>query len=506
MDLAHITNSFFNGLFSLFHLNVQLGIAVGVFLGLVVGLLPAIGASMIIVLILPFIFGADPIFALPMLASIMAVNYTAGSVTAVLMGIPGSTASVATVLDGFAMTKKGLGGRGVGAALAASALGGVGAVVFAILMMPVVIPIVLAFKSAEMFCIILLAMCFIATVSKGSTTKGLISGCIGMLLGFVGYHQTTGADRWTFGSIYVYDGISIVSVMLGLFALTILLDMRLSDKSIAPVDTAQAGDMRELWKGVKEVFNHLGLWFRCTVIGYIVGVIPGVGAETAIWVAYGHAKMASKDPSSFGTGNIEGVIAPESANNAKEAGAFLTTMAFGIPGSVGMSYMLVAFMVVGLQPGPRMITEHTNVCFAILQTIAIANVLGAAVCFFGATLLIKATRVPPIYLFVTIMPLTLIGAYNENALLSDIVIMFIITVLGLFMHKTRYPFAPAVLGYVLAPIFELYFWRASSLGGPLFFMTPISIVLILCTIFMLGNNFFMSSFKRLLGPRGRKAV
>ena len=181
-------------------------------------------------------------------------------------------------------------------------------------------------------------------------------------------------------------------------------------------------------------------------------------------------------------------------------------MAFGIPGSVGMAYMLVAFMVVGLQPGPKLITEHANVCFAILHTLAIANVVGAAVCFFAATLLIKVTRVPPIYLFVTIMPLTLIGAYNEGASLSDIVIMLIITVLGIFMHKNRYPFATAVLGYVLAPFLELYFWRALSLGGPLFFLTPISIVLILCTIFMLGNNFFISSFKRLLKPRGRKAA
>ena len=501
-----MTQSFFDGLFSIFHLNIMFGIGVGVFLGLIVGLLPAIGPSMIIVLSLPFIFGVDPLIALPMLTSMMAMNYTAGAATSIILGIPGSTAAVATVLDGFPMTKKGLGGRALGAAFAASALGGVGSVVFAILMMPVVHPIVLAFKSAEMFSLLLLAICFMATVSKGAITKGLLSGCVGILLGFVGFHKTTGADRWTFGSIYVYDGISIVSVMLGLFALTILLDMRLSGKSLAPIDTAQAGDLRELWEGVKEVFRHFGLWFRSTVIGYIVGVIPGIGAETAIWVAYGHAKMTSKDPSSFGTGNIEGVIAPESADNAKEGGALLTTMAFGVPGSVGMAYMMVAFMVVGLQPGPKLLTEHADVCFALLHSLAIANVLGAAVCFFGAPLLLKVTRVPPIYLFVTIMPLTLIGAYNENASLSDIVIMLIITVIGIFMHKNRYPFATAVLGYVLAPFLELYFWRALSLGGPLFFLTPISILLILCTIFMLGNNFFISSFKRLIEPRGRKAA
>jgi putative tricarboxylic transport membrane protein len=506
MDFISMVKAFAEGFISLCQLNVATGILVGTIIGLIVGLLPGIGVSMTIVLILPFLFGVDPVMALPMLCAIQSVNYTGGSITAVLMGIPGSTASVATVLDGYPMTKKGEGGRGVGAAIMASTMGGVVAVLFAIFMMPLVFPVVMAFKSAEMFCIILLAMCFIAGVVRGSMTKGLISGCIGIIMGFVGFQLSTAAERWTFGNLYLYDGLGIASVMLGIFALSVLMDLRTSKKSIAPENVSQAGNLRELWKGAMDVIHHWRLWLISSIIGYIVGVIPGIGAETAIWVAYGQAQKMSKDPTSFGKGNVEGVIAPESANNAKEGGALLTTLAFGIPGSMGMAYMLVAFLVVGLQPGPKMITDHTALSFAMLQTVGIANILGGLICFFGGTFLLNVTRVPAIYLFVTLIPLITIGAYNESGLFSDVIVMLIVGILGICMRQFRYPFAPAVLGFVLAPFFEKYFWLAWNIQGPMLFFTPISIFLNLCTIFFLFYKPIMSLFNRLFKSPGRKAA
>jgi putative tricarboxylic transport membrane protein len=505
MDFTYLIQSFWEGLTNFSHASTLIGVTIGCFVGLLVGLLPAISNSMVVALLIPFIVGVDPMFALPMLTSMMSVNYTAGVMTTILVGIPGSSGNLATIADGFSMTRKGLGGRAIGVALMASATGGIASVVFSIALMPAVVPLVMAFRAPEMFAIILLAMCFMAAVSKGSTIKGLLSGCIGMLLGFVGYQQTTGATRWTFGSVQLYDGIGIVPIMLGLFALTILLEMRPGAKTIAPPDTSQAGNLGELWKGAKMLFSHMGLWFRSSVIGYIVGIIPGIGGETAQWVAYGQAQKTSKDPSSFGKGNIEGIIAPETSTHAGKAGDLLTTMAFGIPGSVGMAYMMVAFLVLGIQPGPKMITENANVVFAILDSVALANVIGALMCFFGATILIKVTRVPPLYLFVTIMPFTLIGAYNDSNVMTDIVIMLIITVLGVFLRKNKYPFAPCVLGFVLAAFFERYFWRALSLQGPLFFLTPISIFLILCTIFFLFNGFFIKLFKRLFTSMRRTA-
>ncbi|MFC1971631.1 tripartite tricarboxylate transporter permease [Chloroflexota bacterium] len=469
--------------------------------GVILGIIPGLQGGIGMVLVLPFMFGADPMIFLPVMATFTAVGATGGSITAILLGIPGTSSNVATTLDGFPMTRKGEGARAVGAGLTSSMLGGAVAVVFAFAMIPLVIPLIMRFRSPEMFFTIVVGLAFLAIIAKGSTMKGVISACLGLLISTIGYQLKTGLPRFTFGNLYLYNGVEMIVIVLGIFALPILIGLIVTGKTIAPLDRKTLGRYKDLFGGVRDVFHHWWLWFRCSAIGYVIGVIPGVGGETAIWVTYGHAKQSSKEPEKFGTGCVEGVIAPESANNSKDGGAMLTTLAFGIPGSGIMVLMLAAFLISGIQPGPNMLIEHTSLSFTLLLTIAIANIIAGVVCFFGIPYLTKLTRISPVYLFSFILPIIFIGIYTYNEAVLDILVLLFIAALGVLLGKFGYSMPVLVLGFILGGLAEYYFWHALDLHGPLFFMTPISLVMIFIVIFFLYRGAISSFLRRLLKPR-----
>jgi len=472
----------------------------GVVSGLIIGVLPGLGSLNGLALFLPFTFRLQPMEAMPLMVALTSVGFTGGAITAILMGIPGEASSVPTTFDGYPMTQKGQGARAIGAAVMGSLLGGVAAAFLALGMVFAVVPVVMALTSREMVFVILIGLAFISVLGKGSMIKGLISGGVGLLLSSVGLNVVTGEPRFTLGMAFLYDGLHLVPVSLGLFAVPQMIDLALqgSGGGIAASKVVLTG-MKDVWEGAKDVFRHWGLWLRSMLIGYLFGVMPGVGASAAVFVAYGQAKQTSKHPELFGTGIVEGVIAPESCDNAKESGSLLTTLALGIPGSATGAMYLGALIMMGLVPGPEMITKHLDLSLTLILIVAVANVIAGGICFYLAPRMAIIARVPGR----VVVPLTLgvifVGSFAFQGLFADLIVLLIFSVIGVAGQRFGYNLGGLFIAYILGDIFENYLFVSLQIGGPLFFMTPISLFLILLLIaffiYAPAKNMFKAQIK-----------
>lgn len=451
--------------------------------GIVVGIIPGINVLAAMALVLPFVFKMDPLAAMPLMVAIAATGFTSGSISSILLGIPGEAASAATIIDGFPMNKKGEGARAIGAALTSSLLGGAAPVILALVMLFAVLPFIMALTSMEMVFIILIGLSFLGVLGRESMLKGLISGGIGLLLASVGLAIVTGEPRYTFGNPFFYDGIHMVPVAIGLFAIPPMVELAMKKgvDTLATQGIVYKG-MKEVWKGVKDVYHHRWLWLRSSLIGYVFGVIPGVGAVGSVFVAYGQAKATSKHPELFGTGIVEGVIAPESCNNAKESGSLLTTMALGIPAHATSALQLGALMILGFKPGPTMIKENLDVALTLLIVVAVANVIGAAICFPIVPTLAKLAAVPGRVLVPVVIVLVMVGSYLFSGNIEDIFVALVFSVLGIIVQRFGYNAPALILGLILGNLFEKYLFISVQLGGPLFFLRPISMSLLIILI------------------------
>ncbi len=495
--------AFFQALQNLGDVWILLFILAGTIWGLVFGLIPGLSGLVGMALFLPFVFGLPAERALPLMVAISAVQFIGGSITAILINIPGTSVNAATLIDGFPMTQKGEGGRALGAALASSGLGGIVSVFLALAMIPVVMFIIMGIVSPDMVFIIVMGLVFIGVLGRSSMVKGLISGGLGLLISFIGFQTVTGIARFSFGSAYLYDGIGLIPLALGIFAIPVIVDLAMGGGTIAQRRVVGIG-AKEVWEGVKDIFRHWGLWLRATVIGYIIGVIPGVGGEVATFVAYGQAKQTSKHPERYGTGIVEGVIAPEAANNSKEGGAVLTTLALGIPGSATMVVLLGAFLMVGLIPGPLMLTEHLDLSFTLLLTIAVANLVGAVICLFIAPRLTRIATIPGHILVPIILSLVLVGSLAYRGLFLDIGMTLLVGVLGVAIKKFGFNAPALFLGYILGSLFEKYFFISLAAWGPLFFVRPVSLTLILIIVALLAFGPIKRVFNHLYTKRVKK--
>jgi TctA family transporter len=453
-----------------------LAIVVATFIGLFIGIIPALGGMVAASLFIPLVYHMSSDIALPFLVSLCCVVYTGGCITTILLGIPGTAPNAATLIDGYPMTQKGQGGRAIGAAITASMFGGVLPVFMSLLIIPIIRPIVLSFKGPEMFMLVLLGLSFIAVLATESKIKGLISGFAGIIFSMLGMQVITGEYRFTFGIPSLSGGLDIIAVALGLFAIGEMFDM------VAKGQTSIAGNntkisFKDVRQGMFDVWKHKGLWLRSTIIGYVVGLFPGVGGDVAMFLAYSQAKMTAKKPEEFGTGRIEGVIAPESANNAKDAGAMLTTLAFGIPGSAVFSILMAGFLMTGVTPGPKLISTSLPLVFALQLGLAIANIVAGIIALSFASKLAKVSTIHMDYMFVVVLVLVCIGCYVTNMTFIDVVIAVIFGIVGFVMKRLNFSRPALVLGFVLGEQFETYFWRSYKLSGPTFFMTTGSLIM-----------------------------
>jgi TctA family transporter len=486
-----------SGLLSIFDPMVLLLIFGGIIFGLILGLLPGLGGLTVLALLMPLCFKLEPTYGIALLIAAYSVIYQGGSLTAVLLNIPGETANAATLLDGFPMTQQGRSGRAIGIAETASAMGGVfGGVVLA-LIIPCIRPVVMAFGSPECFMLVFMGLCFIGVVASASPIKGLIAGGLGLILSFVGYDGVSGIPRFTFGHLYLYDGIRLISLALGLFAIPEAITMITTGGTIAKVEGPITATTADVIEGIKDVFRHWGLFLRSAAIGTLVGIVPGAGGGVAVFVAYGHAKQTSKHPEKFGTGCVEGIIAPESANNAKEGGALVPTVAFGIPGSAGMALLLGALLILGLVPGPSFLEEHLDITFTMVGTLIFASIISSIGCLLLAPKLAKIAYVPGHILAPIVLVLVALGAYAVEFDMRDVLSAFIIGGLGLAMARFDYSRPALFLGYILGELAERYLHISLEAFGWRFIFQPVAFVLLIITILSIFSKSIGNLFRRL---------
>jgi putative tricarboxylic transport membrane protein len=453
---------------------------IGVLCGLIVGVTPGIGGRLSIALAIPFVFGMELVSGAVFLLTMHAVNGTSGQISSILFGVPGDGDDAATTLDGYPMAKNGEAGRALGASVFASGVGGIfGAFVLAI-MIPVLEPIVMAFSPAEFFLMAMLGITFIAFLAGGGQIfKGIIIGFLGLMLATIGTDPYTGTPRFAGDYLFLWDGLSLVTAVLAVFAIPEMIALAVRGGSISSVSMGSVNfSYRQLFEGVKEVPRHWWLAVRCSVIGSVVGMIPGLGSNTAAWLAYGHAVQSSKHPEKFGKGAIEGVMAPEFSSNAREGGSLLPTLFFGIPGSSGMAVLMGAFIILGIQPGPTMMTTQLPLVWTLIWALVVGNVIAVAFLMVIMRWAAVLTFVNGAILVPFIIVLAVIGSYVNEGQWENLIVLVLISIVGYAMLRFDWPRAPFVIGLVLGRVSEESLHKALGLWGWQFFFRPLSLVLV----------------------------
>jgi TctA family transporter len=449
-----ITDAAFTALLNLLVPMRLLFIFFGVLMGLALGAMPGLGGLVGLAILLPFTFDMDPFMAFSIMIGLISVTSTADTIPSVLFGVPGTAASQATIMDGHPMAKNGEAGRAFGAAYTASLMGGLfGALVLAV-SIPVIRPVVLAFGSPEFFMMGMLGISMVAVLSGNAPLKGLIAGAVGLAVGMVGMDPQTGVIRWAFGALYLWDGVPLVPVALGLFAIPEIVDLVIKGTSIADVPK---DSMKGVGRGIRDAFQNWFLVMRCSVIGVWVGATPGLGASVVDWFAYGHAIQSEKGAAdAFGKGDVRGVIAPESANNSKEGGGLIPTLAFGVPGSASMALLLGAMTIQGLSPGSAMLTKHLDVTFTMIWSLVVANIMGTGVCLLFTNLLARIALIRIQLIAPIVLAIVFVAAFQATSNFGDLWSLMILGVIGWFMKRFSWPRPPVILGLVLSSIIENY--------------------------------------------------
>jgi TctA family transporter len=456
--LLDVIGSAFVNVLSGAHLAYML---VGVGVGLIVGILPGLGGIAGMSILLPFVYGMDTVSALALLIGLLAVVPTGDTFTSVLMGIPGSAASQATILDGFPMAKRGEAARALSAAFFGSMVGGLfGALVLTGFIL-VARPVILAFSSAELFMLTLLGLGMVGVLSGSSFIKGLLSCALGLLMGVAGAAPATGEWRLTLGIEYLVDGLPLVVVALGIFAIPEIIDLLRRNTAIAEVAALGRGWLQ----GIRDTIKEWGIVMRCSGIGCLIGAMPGLGGSVADWMAYGHVVQVAKDKSRFGHGDVRGVLAPESANNAVAGGALVPTILFGIPGSGSTAIFLGGMALLGIQPGIMLVETQLDLVYTIIWTLAIANVIGAGLCFAASPFVARLTTLPYAYVAPFMLMIIFFAAYQATADWGDLLSLLAIGVLGLYMRRFGWPRPPLIIGFVLAEGAENYLYQAIQFHG-----------------------------------------
>lgn len=462
-----MTDAAFSALGSLADPSLLIMLAIGVVAGLVIGLIPGLGGTGAVAILLPVTFGMDPEPALAMLIGALAVVHTSDTVAAVLLGAPGSASASVTMLDGYAMARQGQAKRALSLAFLSSMAGGVIGAIGLTLAIPLARPLVLSFGSPELFMLTILGVSLAAVLSRGNVVKGLTAGFLGLLLGLVGTSPTTAEERFSFGSLFLSDGFSLVAVALGIFGLAEIAS-RVGQRRVAEKPVELTGG----WgAGIREWLTHWSQVIRGGLIGIWAGVLPGVGATAGTWLAYGQAVATAKDKRKFGKGDPRGIVGPESANNSVEAGDLIPTFLFGIPGGVPSAMLLGMLLTYGIQPGPAIVTDHLDLMYLIVWAFAIASIAGAFLCFLATGSLAKLTKVPFAVLGPGLLVVMLLGAFQEGGQLGDLWVMVVLGVVGFFLKATGMPRAPFLIGFVLAIPMERYYYLTANLYDGTSWMT-----------------------------------
>ncbi len=434
-------------------------LALGVIVGIALGPIPGVGGLVGMTLLLPLTYGLDPAAGLAMLVGVGAVNNTSDTFPAILLGVPGGSGSQATIMDGYPLARQGQAGRALSASFMASMFGGlIGALVLT-LALPVARPLILSFGTPELLMLSLLGLCTVGLLSGRTPILGLTAAALGLLLGTIGSAPVAPVTRYTFEIEYLFDGIPLIVLSMGLFALPEMVDILARGGAIA---TKMSSFGSGWWEGVKDMRRHWWLVIRHSVIGAGIGAIPGLGSSIAAWLNYGYVIQRAKDKSRFGKGDIRGVIAPESANNAQEGGNLIPTLLFGVPGSAAMAILLAAMVVLGVQPGPKLLESNLSLVFVVIWSLAFANLMATGICIVLCRPISRMTLLPFKLIFPAIFILIVLGAFQSTRHIGDLVCLLLFGLLGWGMKRAGMPRPPLLIGFILAPMIERDLWVTVS--------------------------------------------
>ena len=457
-------------------------LALGCIMGLVLGIVPGIGGLAGTAMLLPFTFTMDPYSAFALLLGLGATTATGDPIPAVLFGVPGGAASAATVLDGFPMAKRGEAGRALSAAYMSSLMGGIFGALLLAISIPILRPVMLFIGSPELLAFSILGISMVAVLSGNAPLRGLTAGCFGVMIAMIGTDPQTGTLRWTMDSLYLWDGLPIVPLLLGVFALPELCDLLIGRVAISS-DTSKANIYKGQWQGVKDCFQNWWLILRCSWIGGGIGSIPGISASVVDWLAYGHALKTEKGASqTFGKGDVRGVIASESSNNAKEGGALVPTIAFGVPGSATMAILLGAFLIHGLVPGPDMLTKNLSITYSMVWSVALANILGAGLCYAFSPQFAKIATLRYTLILPAVLGIVYIGAFEASRQWGDLITLLFFGLVGWIMKQAKWPRPPLILGVVLGDTIERYMFISIERYQLWWLLRPVVAVLLILAI------------------------
>lgn len=478
-----------------------IAIVIAVSLSVAVGLIPGISGTVVMALMVPFVIFTikDPAIGLVMLATVTGVNNTLDSIPAVLVGLPGGATQV-TYLEGHQLARQGKAAHTLGAIYAVSMLGGIfGAIVLA-LTIPVMKPFILNFSFAEIAAMALFGIAMVALLSRGAMVKGLAAGLFGMMLGTVGVDPLSGWERYTFGEVHLYPGLPIVATIIGVFALPEMIDLCMTREPVATRDADTS--RREVFRGFRYGITQWRMLIRQSIFGVFVGAIPGVGSGVVDWLSYAFGIAFTKDKSQFGKGSLQGVLFAESAQNSKEGGQAIPTLALGIPGGPAWAIVIVAMLFYDLAPGPDMLGRNAHITITLVLTLAIANVMVTAIGLLGTSFLAKLTKVPYPIIGSVVIPVAVVAAFLNTLLWHAIALAFAFCVVGLVMKRHQWPRPPLVLGFILGPIFEGNLRSAMGFAGGLtgVIMRPLTLtLLVLLVVFVVGLNLAETHSKRQMG-------
>jgi putative tricarboxylic transport membrane protein len=488
---------FVEGFLQLMTLQIIILMNVGMFIGIIFGVIPGLSANVGIILLLPFTFALDPVSAMTLLCAIYCGGTYGGSVSAITIGTPGTNAAAATLLDGYPLAQNGQANKALMTALVASTIGGAISAFVLLFASPAISKFTLNFGPPEYFTLGVFGLSVIASISGDNLCKGLIAGCFGVLISMVGLDQMSGALRFTFDNLRLMTGLGLVPVLLGLFAIAVILG-----RVYEEFRGNQAGKAFKLDKNDKLTLSELKQClpdiFRSTVIGSIIGAIPGVGTGVAAFISYNEAKRHSKHPEKFGSGVIEGIAAPETANNAVTGTSLIPLLTLGIPGSAVAATLMGALMMHGLIPGPNLFRNQGPMIYAIMIGFVVMQLVMLVQGKFLSGFFAKVTSVPKVLLIPTLLVTCFAGAFSLNNSVFDIYILLAFGIISYIFKKTGVPAVPIILGYILGPVTEFNLRRAlvmSEGSYSIFFTRPISLIFLILTVV------FIATLKKTAKPK-----
>ncbi len=433
----------------------------GILVGILIGILPGMGGIVAVSILLPYIFRMDAVAAAAVLTGALAVVHTSDTITSVLIGAPGSAASATSAVEGYPLARQGQAARALSAAFLSSMIGGLLGALGLTLSIPIARPLVLSMGAPELFMLTALGVSYAGSLLGREARKGILAGLLGMLFGLVGPSPAAAQVRFDFGSLYLMDGVPLPVVALGIFGVAEVVSLLAQGGSIAQGVVLGRGWL----EGVRDVLRHRWLVLRGALIGMWAGILPALGATAGTWMAYGHVVATSRDRERFGKGDIRGIIAPEAANNAVAAGDLIPTLLFMVPGSASAAILVGALLRYGILPGPRIITEHLDLIYVIIWSYALANVMGAGICFAASPGLARLTQIPFPRLAGPVLVTMMLGAYQASQEFGDLVTLLVLGLLGWAMGSAGWPRAPFLIGFVLVGPMERYFVITKNLYG-----------------------------------------